>query len=140
MNGGSVSLPLDPCRVEIPTWSSAEFKVPREHRRSCEMIGFRSADHSNDYSSVEPLLSRCTASCAHTLHFCIRDRQCDLTDQPCETYFSNSLPFLSRLKSRRLAMASNRTRNNKQEKLVTFNSTDFRCNRSFKKRERRCFY
>lgn len=54
MNGGSVSLPLDPCRVEIPTWSSAEFKVPREHRRSCEMIGFRSADHSNDYSSVEP--------------------------------------------------------------------------------------
>lgn len=100
MNGGSVSLPLDPCRVEIPTWSSAEFKVPREHRRSCEMIGFRSADHSNDYSSVEPLLSRCTASCAHTLHFCIRDRQCDLTDQPCETYFSNSLPFLSRLKSK----------------------------------------
>lgn len=39
-------------RVEIPTWSSAEFKVPREHRRSCEMIGFRSVDHPND--SVEP--------------------------------------------------------------------------------------
>lgn len=101
-------IPLDSrCSVEIPTWSSAEFKVPREHRRSCEMIGFRSVDHPND--SVEPCflpLPR-VRFCTHGF---LRSRQTMRSNRSNlrETYFSNFSSLFSPNWKR--AMGSNRTR------------------------------
>ena len=90
MNRESVVSP-DPWRVQIPTWSSAEFKVPREHRRSCEMIGFRSVDRPND--SVEPRLLADLCVSLH-MNFCISYIRKPPTIQ--ESYFpnfsSNDLP------------------------------------------------
>lgn len=106
--------PLDPrCSVEIPTWSSAEFKVPREHRRSCEMIGFRSVDHPND--SVEPCFLPCVS--AH-MDFCVPDRQCDLTDRIyVKLIFLIFPPILPRIENERWVRTELDT-----TKLATFNS------------------
>lgn len=116
MNRGSMSPPppLDPrCSVEIPTWSSAEFKVPREHRRSCEMIGFRSVDHPND--SVEPCFLPCVS--AH-MDFCVPDRQCDLTDRIyVKLIFLIFPPILPRIENERWVRTELDT-----TKLATFNS------------------